>query len=229
MIRHLGPVLAVIIAAAPSVAFAQAERIEGTYGVVRAGVAPDTDARFRADDTAAPATFQRNTDFKPGFTGEIGLGYKFGSIRVEGTAGYATAKLDRERAQAGGFTADGRARVFTLGVAGYYDFAPKSKISPYVGGGLGASRVTMRLSRLGGAPLAGSRFDGRDWGLTWHADAGVGIAAGRSTAIDIGARYSRTSALRFDGRTGLATGTPAAAADSFRPRLSSWAAMIGVR
>ncbi|MBU0557522.1 MAG: outer membrane beta-barrel protein [Alphaproteobacteria bacterium] len=229
MKNRIRTALVLTLAAIPSVAFAQDEPAKGAYGVVRAGVAIDTDARFPANDTTAPATIQRNTDHKPGFTGELGMGYDFGAFRLEGTAGYATAKLDSPRASAGGFVTNGRTKAFTLGLSGYLDIETGSAVTPYVGAGIGASRVDMRSSRLGGTPSAGSRFDDKDWGLNWHADAGVGIAAGRSTTIDIGARYSRTSKLEFDGRTGLVTGTPPALADTFRPRLSSWSAMIGLR
>jgi opacity protein-like surface antigen len=221
--------LAALSAMAPSAASAQESPPQGIYGVARAGLAIDTDARFPSSDTTAPATFQRDTDHKPGVTGELGLGYDFGAVRIEGTVGYATARLDRKKAQAGGFFVDGRTKALTLGLAGYVDIATGSAFTPYLGGGIGASRVDMRLSRLSGTPSAGSRFDDRDWGINWHADAGVAIAAGRSTTVDIGARYSRVSSLDFEGRTGTATAMPSAAADAFRPRLSSWSAMIGLR
>jgi opacity protein-like surface antigen len=219
--------VAATVAAAP--AHAQDERVTGPYGVARAGVAFDGDARFRDRDTAAPATFERNTDYKPGFTGEIGGGYDFGGFRLEATVGYAQAKLDRENASEGGFTADGRTRSLNLGIAGYVDIPVGEVIVPYVAAGIGASRVDARLSRLGGTPAAGSRFDDKDWGLRWHADAGIGIRATPRTTIEIGARYTRVSKLEFEGQTGLATGTPVAVADSFRPRLDSVSGTLGVR
>ena len=47
------------------------------------------------------------------------------------------------------------------------------------------------------------------------------------TTIELGARYARVSELRFDGATGPASGP--AAADDFKPRLSSVSGTIGVR
>jgi opacity protein-like surface antigen len=212
--------LAACIASAP--ATAQDAPSTGVYGVARAGITLDTDARFPDEDSRAPATVQRNTDYKRGVKGEIGLGYATGPFRLEATAGYQTAKLDEQRASTVGFTADGRVKALTFGVAGYIDIAASERIVPYIGGGVGASRINSRLSRVTGAPADGSRFSDKDWGLNWHLDAGVGIVATPSTTIELGGRYSRTSKLEF---TGVSGGAP----DSFRPRLSSWSAMLGIR
>jgi opacity protein-like surface antigen len=212
--------LAASIASAPAIA--QDSPSTGLYGVARAGTTLDTNARFPDNDRRAPATVQRDTDYERGFNGEIGVGYDTGPFRLEATAGYQTAKLDEKRASIGGFTADGRVKTLTFGVAGYIDIAASERVVPYIGGGIGASRVNSRLSRVTGTPAAGSRFSDKDWGLNWHLDAGVGIAATPSTTIELGGRYSRTSKLEFTGASG---GAP----DSFRPRLSGWSAMLGVR
>jgi opacity protein-like surface antigen len=203
-------------------ALAQDRPTTGVYGVARAGISLDTNARFPDADTRGPSTAQRDTDFKRGFNGEIGIGYDTGPFRVEATAGYATAKLDEKRATTGGFTADGRAKALTFGAAGYLDIGVSERFVPYVGGGIGASRVDGRFSRVSGTPATGSRFSDKDWGLNWHLDAGVGIAASPSTTIELGGRYSRTTKLAFKGTSGTV-------ADTFSPRLSSWSAMLGIR
>lgn len=127
----------------------------------------------------------------------------------------------------GGFAADGRTRSLDLGVAGYVDLPVSRTVVPFIGAGIGASRVDARLSRLGGTPLAGSSYADKDWGFRWHADAGIGFRASPQTTIELGARYARVSELRFDGATGPASGP--AAADDFKPRLSSVSGTIGVR
>lgn len=201
-------------------AYAQsAEKVTGPYAVARAGVAADTDIRLR-DRDAALGAFRQDSDFKPGFTGELGGGYDFGGFRLEGTVGYATAKLDRERQGIAG--ADGRARSFNLGLAGYVDIPLDGVIVPYVGGGIGASRVKASLVRPGQSAGGASSFSGNDWGFSYHLDAGVGVRVAPATTVEIGARYMRTTKLDYDGRTGLI-------AQNFRPRLSSISAMLGVR
>lgn len=226
---HFSPLLglAVLAATAASPAAAQDADRSGPYAVARAGVAADSDLKFKDRDAAAPSTVRRNEDLKPGFTGELGAGYDLGGFRLEGTVGYANASLDRDRAGGAGLSVDGRARQLTLGLSGYADIPTGSAITPYVGGGVGASRVDARLSRTGGTPAAGSRFSGKDWGFQWHVDAGVGIRAAENTTVDIGARYTRTSALEFQGLSGpVGAG---AVADGFKPRLSSVSALVGVR
>jgi opacity protein-like surface antigen len=220
--RTLTLVLLAAATAGAAPAFAQDKPSTGVYGVARAGISLDTDARFPSEDSTAPATVQRTTDYKRGLNGEIGIGYDTGPFRLEGTVGYTTAKLDEKRAATAGFVADGRTKALTLGAAGYLDIGVSERFVPYVGGGIGASRVSSRLSRLGGTPAAGSRYSDKDWGFNWHLDAGIGIAATPSTTVELGGRYSRTSALEFAGTTGVA-------ADTFRPRLSSWSAMLGIR
>lgn len=212
--------LVLSLCAAASPALAQAED-QGGYAVARAGITVDSDMKFRERDRTAQSVLPANADFKPGFTGEIGAGYDLGAFRLEGTVGYSQVKLDRKRAGAG-FADDGRVRAFNLGLSGYFDVPVSKTVVPFVGGGVGASRVDARLARAGAAPAASSAFREKDWGFQWHLDAGVGIKAAERTTIELGARYTRTSALRLEGTNG------ATAAD-FRPRLSSTSVMLGLR
>lgn len=217
----------VVAAAAAAPAQAQGERAPGMYGVVRAGAALDSDLKLKKADVAAPATVRRDEDFKPGFTGEVGAGYDSGGFRLEGTVGYSNAELDQKRAAVTGFTSDGRAKALTLGLAGYADIPTGSAVTPYVGGGIGATRVDARFSRIGGMPAASSRFAGKDWGFQWHLDAGVGIRAAANTTVELGARYTQVSALDYKGFSGpVGTG---AVADGFKPKLASTSVLLGLR
>lgn len=195
----------------------------GVYGVIRGGVAVDSDLRFKERDTAPPATVRRNEDLKAGFNGEVGVGYQTGFVRVEGTVGYTQANIDRQRAVG----SDGRTRSLNLGLSAYADIPTGSIVTPYIGGGIGASRVDARFDRLTGSPAAGSRFSDKDWGFQWHLDAGLGIRAAENTTIELGARYTQTTALEFRGASGLVG--DGALADSFRPRLSSTSILAGIR
>lgn len=219
----LGVSLLAVIAAP---AAAQSDEDEGgTYVVARAGTAIDTDLRFPS--TGAPNnTFQRDTDFRRGLTGEIGIGQDFGSFRLEGTVGYASAKLNRDAANTGGFTADGRSKALMAGLSAYADLPISDTIVPYVGAGVGVARVDARLSRVSGSPAVGSRFDDKDWGFLWHADAGLSFKLGSTTALELGGRYQRITGLRFDGTTGPATG---GASQASRPRADSLSVLAGVR
>ncbi len=209
---------AIMLTAAPAAA-QSSEKVTGPYVVARAGVAADTDAKLR-ENGAALGSLSRESDFKPGFTGEIGGGYDFGGFRLEGTVGYTNAKLDRERQ--GNVGADGRIRSVKLGIAGYVDIPVSDSVVPYVGAGIGASRVRTSLLRPGPTVAQDTRFAGRDWGLHFHVDAGLGIRLAPRTTLEIGARYMRTTKLEYDGGIGPS-------AQDFKPRLSSVSAMAGIR
>lgn len=58
-------------------------------------------------------------------------------------------------------------------------------------------------------------------------DAGLALKAGARTAIELGARYSRTSGLEFDGRQGSVAG--GGTARTYSPDLKNFAVMVGVR
>ncbi len=220
--RHCAFAALAIAAAGITPAAAQDDQSTGVYGVARAGLSIDSNARLQGKNPTTGTTLQRDTDYKRGFNGELGIGYDTGPFRLEGTVGYTTAGVDKKQAATGGFTADGRTKALTIGAAGYFDIPMSAHVVPYVGGGVGMSRVSSRMSRLSGSPATGSRYSGKDWGFNWHLDAGVGIAATQSTTVELGARYSRTSSLRFDGFNGTTKA-------QFRPRMSGWSAMLGIR
>ena len=219
MFKYKTIVAATVFTVAPFAATSAAQaQDEGPYGVVRAGVAIDGDLKPRDQ---APVILNDDIDFKPGFTGELGIGYKISNFRLEGTVGYTTAKIDSERS-GGGFNPDDRVRSLNLGLSAYADIPVSDTIVPYIGGGVGASRVDVRLIRSLGTPATVARFYDKDWGFQWHLDAGVGIKAAERTTIELGARYTRTSSVRVDGFAGALPG-------EYRPRLSNVSAMIGIR
>ena len=224
----------------PAAALAQNVPVTGPYVVGRLGSTVDADVKFSNQDRAAPSTFTGNADFKPGFTGELGAGYDFGAFRLEGTVGYANngvARPSRRARAPARYDDKGRLNALTIGVAGYFDIATGSAITPYVGAGIGASRVGLRLERNDGLAAGGSRIvdrNNKDWGFAWHVDGGVGFAVAPRTTLDVGVRYARTNGLTFDGQTGAFDGPlPAGAvqpvARDFKPRATSLAALVGLR
>lgn len=232
-------------------------KASGPYAVARAGVQVDADLRLpktpktgpaAAGQTPAPSIMPQGIDAKPGFTGELGMGYDFGGFRLEGTVGYDTASVNTKRLAEKGFRADGRVKSLDIGVAGYVDLNPGGSINPFLGGGIGASRVDATASRLidpapatapaaGARPapsagLAGTRINSRDWGFRWHLDAGVAFALTPETTLELAGRYTRTSSLTLNGTSSrLATATVPAitTTQSFKTRASSTSLMLGIR
>lgn len=218
-LHHLA---ALAMVAAPWATKAHAQDAEkGIYAVARAGGVIQPDQKL--DRNGLPnVTIDDNTKYRTGVTGEIGGGYDFGMFRLEQTIGYTDLKLNRDRAEAGGFLADGRAKMFTMSVNGYVDIPLGRVFVPYVGGGVGVARVDADLSRVDAVTGAGSSYSGKDWGLLWHADAGLGIKVSRKATVEVGARYTRVSSLAFDGQSdGVAT--------QFAPQLNGISGTVGLR
>jgi opacity protein-like surface antigen len=200
-------------------AHAQETPTKGIYAVARAGASISTDQTFK--DLTSSSAFDKKTKYKTGITGEIGGGYDFGMFRIEQTVGYNSGKLDRKDAQSDGFTANGKTRSLSMSIAGYVDLPVSRMFTPYIGGGGGVARVKADLSRTNGLG-ASSAYSGQDWGLMWHGDAGVGIEVAPKTTVEVGARYSQTSKLKFNGSNGVI-------ATSYQPTLKTISGTIGVR
>ncbi|KTT69455.1 outer membrane protein [Sphingomonas endophytica] len=198
---------AAIVMASP----AAAQKAEpGAYVVARAGAQIDSDvkptqvlAKGQTVSKTTP-TLPKNIDHDGGFTGELGMGYDFGGIRVEGTAGYDTAKVNAKALSTKTYSGAGRTKSFDLGVAAYVDLVRDGPFKPFVGGGVGASRVDYSISRLMIDKTPGTQkpmvgIDGKDWGFRWHLDAGASYDVTPQTSIELLGRYSQTGGMKVKG------------------------------
>ena len=113
------------------------EKTKGTYlvGSVGSGVMNDID--FVGGGTVK---------FDPGFSGEIGLGYDFGSVRTELT--YSSLTTTPEDAS----EIDVEVNSFLISAA--YDWRADKKWQPYVGLGVGSSTIDINLAAtVGGTSI----------------------------------------------------------------------------
>lgn len=216
----LACMVAIPLAAAATAARAQETPETGIYVVGRVGGAIAPKQKIDLNDLSA--SFPDDAKYKTALTGQIGAGYDFGRFRIEQTIGYTDSNLKSKDLRADGLDGDGRTRALSMTVAGYVDIPVTDRIVPYVGGGVGAARVEARLSSANAATGATSSFDGKDWGLMWHADAGVGVRMSPKTTLEFGARYSQISGLKYDGLN-------AATKASYESKLSSVSGTVGVR
>ncbi|UAL12452.1 outer membrane protein [Caulobacter segnis] len=212
----------VLLAAIPTVGAATATKAQetGIYGVVRGGGSITPKQKIDVDDLSA--AFPDDAKYKTGFTGQIGAGYDFGRFRIEQTLGYGKNELNAKDLTSSGFNGEGSTKSLSMTLAGYVDIPVTARIVPYVGGGVGAARVQTELtgSRIGSGQTSG--FEGKDWGLMWHADAGIGVRMAPKTTLEVGVRYAQTSRLKYDG-------VNAAPKTSYEPKLSSVSGTVGVR
>jgi opacity protein-like surface antigen len=221
MTRLSLPLILIGLAASPlfSAAAHAQDDDKGIYAVARAGMAVDPQQKIGSADDIVSA-FDDKTKYKSGITGQIGAGYDFGMFRVEQTVGYTNLKakgLDQD-----GFTGEGRNKAMSMTVAGYIDIPVSSFIIPYVGGGVGVTRVDARLSRTDDLTGIASSYSGKDWGMMWHADAGVGIRVAPKVMLEVGGRYSQASGLKFDG---VSNGQDTV----FKPKMRTLSGTLGVR
>ncbi|APX64734.1 outer membrane beta-barrel protein [Sphingomonas sp. gentR] len=209
--RNSAALFAGFAAAIVAVSPAAAQKAEpGAYAVARTGVQIDSDVKptqvLAKGQTVAKTTptLPKNIDHDGGFTGELGMGYDFGGLRVEGTAGYDTAKVNAKALSTKTYSGAGRTKSFDLGVAAYVDLVREGPLKPFVGGGIGASRVDYSISRLMIDKTPGTQkpmvgIMGKDWGFRWHLDAGASYDVTPQTAIEVLGRYSQTTGLRMKG------------------------------
>jgi opacity protein-like surface antigen len=212
MLRNVVLASSGLLAIIPATAFAQdgAGPATGVYGVLRGGIAIDSKARID------------NNRLESRASGELGLGYNLGGFRIEATGGYAENKLQRPKVlPATAFDAGGKLRALNFRLGGYVDLIPSSTITPYIGAGVGLTRVQSRLSRAVGA----TRINDKDLGFTYQGSAGLAVKLGSNSAVDVGVRHERTTGVTLDGRSGTPTLTR-----SFKVRdLQNTTALVGLR
>lgn len=73
----------------------------------------------------------------------------------------------------------------------YWDMGTWSGITPYVGAGIGASRVTISDFQDVNTPTAGVAYGGThsEWNLAWALHAGMGIQVNDRVTLDLGYSY----------------------------------------
>jgi opacity protein-like surface antigen len=92
--------------------------------------------------------FGTNYGFKDqsfsGISGEVGLGYDFGSLRAEVTYAYDGSSLSSYTDEFGTYTySGGDTSKNSVFVSGYWDINLKSRWTPYLGAGLGYSKLNV--------------------------------------------------------------------------------------
>ncbi len=142
-----------------------AEAREGAYvGVYLGGSIPND---LKVNDSGYDVTLSRDTGFAVGST----AGYDFGHVRLEGELGYKTNDLTH-------FDGDSSSLGTMLNL--YYDFHNNTRVTPYVGAGLGFSSI--HLTDFGSKVV-----------FAYQAGAGIEIELNRALSVDLGYRYFGTT------------------------------------
>ena len=142
------------------------EKNKGPYFTGSIGSGQMNDIEFSA------ALGGGTAEFDAGFSGEIGVGYDFGSLRTEFSYNSTNTPLD------GVTDVDVDVKSFLLSAA--YDWRSDKKWQPYIGAGVGSSTIDLNL----GATVGGTTLTAGDDNIaTVKLKAGVNYEA--SEDIDV--------------------------------------------
>jgi opacity protein-like surface antigen len=154
---------------------------------VRADVGQRWDSLTSAD--AAPG-FVNPTDSSSSNGAMYGLGAGFGSkwIRGDLTVDYAAPqKYQGTFASPGDVTAKIQTSSALLNI--YADLGTWHRLTPYIGAGIGAARITVSDFENAVLPPLSNSPAHSQWNLAWAAMAGTAFAISRNLQIDLGYRY----------------------------------------
>jgi opacity protein-like surface antigen len=144
--------------------------------------------------------------YEKGFHGAATLGYDLGTAhpwigvgRIELEVGLQRSDLDTINIGAGKLDASGKVQVESIMVNTFGEHRETYPWIPYIGGGLGAARVSLdNVSFPGGMPV-----DDDDVVFAWQVGAGIGLQAFQRMALDLGYRYFQAVDPKFGNDEGL--------------------------
>ena len=184
--------LAALVSLAPLAAgAADSAADKGFY--IGAGIGPN----WTRDSSITGTGINVDADFGTGWAGTLTAGHAYGNgIRSEIELGRRGNDLDSLSGATGG-TGDVTAWSGMLNVL--YDFRTGTPLTPYVGAGIGAARVS-----LDARPIGASRIDDSDTAFAYQGIAGVGYRLNDATQAFLDYRYFAASGLGFSTAAGTA-------------------------
>jgi outer membrane autotransporter protein len=191
-------VFTLLIFTIPSLSLAAAGR-PGPYFSGFLGTSFATDTRVTNSDSL----INDKVSFDPGaYVGGTG-GYDFGFLRLEGELSYRHAKIDKVT-ESNGFrfsNVDGDLGVFASMFNVFLDMHNPSRVTPYVGGGIGFA--TLYLNDIRGFDSRGPGRvrlydDSNDTVFASQVGAGIDVAINSRFSLDFGYRYFITEKANFD-------------------------------
>ena len=128
------------------------EENKGAYVFIGGGTTQLDDTG--ASETLSGTKYEIDFGLDSGFSYSAGVGYDFGKFRIEGSYNKANNDIDSFTAKAAGTgvttTASGDVEISTWAFTGYYDFENESKWTPYVGAGIGTTKVAIEKLTIAG-------------------------------------------------------------------------------
>jgi opacity protein-like surface antigen len=154
-----------------------------------------------------PSTQHVNAEFDSSTLFGLGVGYQFNNwLRFDATGEYrGNSDFTGLDVIGGNFTDEYRAKKseWLFLANAYLDLGTWWCVTPFVGAGIGASRVTISSFTDVNTPNLGVAFGGTEskWNFAWALHAGLAVQATRNVAIEFAYRYTNLG----DGITGDVT------------------------
>lgn len=211
---------AALFAAAATVAIAPAANAyEGLYGAIGAGLtymAPDLD--FKSTAPAFSSGFHSDLDYKNGIGVYTALGYAYGNAwRGELEFSYRANDVRQLAGDGLGFngwpegTLEGEVKSYSFMANLIRDFDFGSNVvKPYLGAGIGFSRVKAEMSGLNPVAIPGlttMAIDDGDIAFAYQGIAGLAFSLAENLVLDVSYRYFATHNTDFVGTVGAASST----------------------
>ncbi|MBP5344170.1 MAG: porin family protein [Alphaproteobacteria bacterium] len=137
------------------------------------------------------------------WTGALAAGIKVCAFRTE--LEYNHWGVSKDESSVDGVWTKSALRQQSLMLNGYFDIPTKIALRPYVGAGLGVSRLRGKVHWAGDD---GSRSARRDYELAWQVGAGFGYNLTKNLTLDVGYRYVNNGNVKIlrttpDGTQGI--------------------------
>jgi len=156
-----------------------AEARDGVYLAVRGGLSDyNMNKKDESLSTSARAEFGRVWNVSGA------LGYKYKYFRVEAEYTYRDDDSDTLKDDEGDPMNDYTLESDSFMLNAYLDLMPNYWISPYIGGGIGISRMEFTNQDVGG-----QKYTWDDDIFSWQAGAGLSLRLNRCLNFDMGYRY----------------------------------------
>lgn len=185
----------------------------GAYVSGFLGINANSDTNVSSTDFVTNSDFNDRVEFDPGISIGGTAGYDFGIVRLEGELSYKHAEIKSVTDQ-NGFqfrNVDGSIGAQALMFNGFFDLHNNSRITPYLGGGIGFAGLylsdTTGIDTSGGSAQRVILYgDSDDAVFAYQLGAGMEIDLNRFYSLDIGYRYFVTDRATFDSDLGITTG-----------------------
>jgi opacity protein-like surface antigen len=174
------------------------ESVNGWYLTAGAGAVWPGDLNYWDNRAPLSATSQPRGVMQTngGFSVDSGIGYDFGAIRTELTYGYSSPSVDSvvSRDLSRSFNTGGQISKNDILLSAYWDVLPFSRFTPYIGAGIGYSKIS--FPSFNGGSYNNPPY--HDKGLFgWQAKAGISYALAYNWDVYAEGTFSGTGNSQF--------------------------------